>query len=156
MLQTNSSFLFEPGLPIDSLDTAPIFEIQAVHWFHRIFFVPNFLCPCQLQPHIIFCELHILLEQPIQLSVQVRHEDFFFRTEFAHLPDLDLAIVGVTTRLSRMKMTLAIHKFVANFDIAIGVATVTSFSKEKKMIVLFDQNRIPVRDRVGFPRLLHE
>ena len=35
------------------------------------------------------------------------------------------AIVGVPTRLSRLRTTPAIHKFAANFDIGIGVANVT-------------------------------
>ena len=39
--------------------------------------------------------------------------------------DVVLAIGGVPTKLARMKMKPAIHKFVANFDIAIEVANVT-------------------------------
>ena len=67
----NYYFLFEPDLPFDSPDTAAIFEILVPDWFHREryqnFFVPNVLCPCLLQPQIIFSELRILIEQPLQL-----------------------------------------------------------------------------------------
>ena len=38
-------FLLEPDLPIDSADTAPIFEFRFLDWFHKgqypNFFVPN-------------------------------------------------------------------------------------------------------------------
>ena len=49
-----------------------------------------FLCSLLLHPQIIFSELRILHEQPIQLSVQGGHGDFYFGTEFAHFPDLDI------------------------------------------------------------------
>ena len=57
-----------------------------------------------LQPQIVFSELGILLEQPIQLSAQGRLEDFSFRTEFADLPNLDLFFLS-TESLQHLKVT---------------------------------------------------
>ena len=46
ILRVNSSFLFEPDLPIGSPDTAPLFVIRVLDCFHegqyQKFFVPNF------------------------------------------------------------------------------------------------------------------
>ena len=57
-----------------------------------------------------------------------------------------LAMVGVPTRLSRLKRTtLAVHKFDANFDIAIGVANVTArLSASVGFCVSVQQRHVPV------------
>ena len=46
----------------------------------------------------------MLLEQPVQLSVQGRHGDFSFRTEFAPFPDLGLFFPS-TKSLQHLKLT---------------------------------------------------
>ena len=77
-------FFFEFDLLIDLLDLAPISVIQAVDLFHREqyqnFLFPNFFCPFQPQPQIIFSELHIFLEKLVQLRFQSIHEGFCVRT----------------------------------------------------------------------------
>ena len=85
-LRINQSFLFEPEQPTDPLGTIPSrfeFSNGFIKGHIRIFFVPNFLCPCLQQPQIIVSELHILLNQPGQLSARGRHVNFAFQTEFA-------------------------------------------------------------------------
>ena len=63
---SHSSFLFEPDLPIDSHDKAPISEIRFLNWFHRgqyhHLFVPSFLCPFLPEPQTVFPELRFLLQ----------------------------------------------------------------------------------------------
>ena len=80
ILQIICCLLIELDQPIDSPDIVPTFVIKAVDLFHceeyQNFFFPNFFCPFQPQPRIIFSE------QYIHLEVQGIHEDFSFQTEF--------------------------------------------------------------------------
>ena len=82
-LHINGSSLFEPDRPTDSPDRAPIFEIHVLDWFHEGQYqnssVPtNFFCPFLPQPQMVFSELRILLDLPVQLSFQGRHGKFSF------------------------------------------------------------------------------
>ena len=62
-------------LLIDLLDKGPISVIQAFGLFHRkqyqTFFFPNFFCPFQPQPQIIFSELHIFLTSSFSVVFKV-------------------------------------------------------------------------------------
>ena len=58
-------------------------SIGSIEVQYENFFVPNFLCPFLSQRQM----LHNLREKSVQLSVQGRHGDFSFLTEFAHFRD---------------------------------------------------------------------
>ena len=79
------------------------FQIDFTESKYQHFFVPNFFCPFLRRPQIIFSELHILPEKPVQLSLQGKHGYFSFQTEFAHFPDLGLSFHS-TVSLQPLKL----------------------------------------------------
>ena len=80
-------FPFEPDLPIDSPDKAPIVEIRVRDvsrkgQYQKSSF-PIFSCPFMLQLRTIFSELFFLTERLIQLSVPGTCRDFVSLSAFA-------------------------------------------------------------------------